>query len=73
MTNREFTKALGRVLHRPALLAVPPPALHLALGRQLVDELLLGSLRVLPARLVESGFRFEDPTLDGALVEATRR
>jgi uncharacterized protein (TIGR01777 family) len=71
VTNREFTRELGRVLHRPAVLAVPPVALRLALGRQLVDELLLGSLRVLPARLTESGFRFDDPTVDGALREAT--
>jgi uncharacterized protein (TIGR01777 family) len=73
VTNREFTRELGRALHRPAVLAVPPVALRLALGRQLADELLLGSLRVLPARLTESGFRFEDPTVDGALQEATRR
>ena len=40
------------------MLAVPPVALRLALGRQLADELLLGSLRVLPARLLGSGYRF---------------
>jgi hypothetical protein len=73
VTNREFTKELGRVLHRPAVLAIPPLALRLALGRQLADELLLGSLRVLPTRLMASGFRFEDPTVDVALREATRR
>jgi uncharacterized protein len=67
VTNREFTKALGRALHRPAVLAVPPLALRIALGRQLADELLLGSLRVIPARLVESGYRFHDPSLAGAL------
>jgi NAD dependent epimerase/dehydratase family enzyme len=58
---------LGRVLHRPAVLAVPPFALRLALGRQLADELLLGSLRVLPARLADVGFGFQDPTLESAL------
>lgn len=73
VTNREFTKELGRQLHRPAIAAVPPVALRLALGRQLADELLLGSLRVLPARLTESGFRFEDPTLPDALREAIGR
>ena len=73
VTNGEFTRELGRVLHRPALLAVPPVALHLALGKQFSDELLLGSLRVLPARLTESGFHFEDATVEVALREATRR
>jgi uncharacterized protein (TIGR01777 family) len=65
--NKEFTKELGAALHRPTAAAVPPFALRLALGRQLADELLLGSLRVLPTRLVEAGYRFLDPTLAGAL------
>jgi uncharacterized protein len=67
VTNGRFTSALGRALHRPTALAVPPFALRLALGRQLADELLLGSLRVLPAGLTTSGYRFQDPTLEGAL------
>jgi uncharacterized protein len=67
VTNREFTRELGRALHRPAVLTVPPFALRAALGRELADELLLGSLRVLPHRLLESGYEFQDPTLDGAL------
>ncbi len=67
VTNREFTRELGRALHRPAVLAVPPFALRVALGRQLADELLLGSLRVLPARLAGTGFRFRDQTLEDAL------
>jgi uncharacterized protein (TIGR01777 family) len=67
VTNREFTKTLGRAVHRPAVMAVPPFALRIGLGKELADELLLGSLRVMPARLVESGYRFEDPTLGGAL------
>jgi len=67
VTNREFTAALGRALHRPAVLAVPPFALRVALGRPLADELLLGSARVLPARLLDSGYRFRHATLDDAL------
>jgi uncharacterized protein len=67
VTNRDFTKALGRALHRPAVLRVPPVALRLAFGRQLADELLLGSLRVLPGRLSEAGYVFENPTVDSAL------
>jgi uncharacterized protein (TIGR01777 family) len=73
VTNREFTTRLGAVLHRPAVAAVPPVALRLAFGRQFADELLLGSLRVLPGRLVDAGFRFEDPDIEGALHEATGR
>lgn len=72
VTNREYTAALGRALHRPAVVAVPPFALRLALGRQLADELLLGGLRVMPARLLDSGYRFRDPTLGGALEEMLR-
>lgn len=67
VTNREFTKELGHALHRPAVLGAPPFALRLALGRQLADELLLGSLRVVPARLADAGYTFADPTLEGAL------
>jgi uncharacterized protein len=70
VTNRDFTRVLGHVLHRPAVLGVPPVALRIALGRQLADELLLGSLRVLPARLLGAGYRFRDPGLEGALTEA---
>jgi uncharacterized protein (TIGR01777 family) len=67
VTNRDFTKALGRALKRPAVLAVPPFALRLALGRDLADELLLGSLRVMPVRLTETGYMFRDPDLGEAL------
>jgi hypothetical protein len=61
-TNAEFARALGRVLHRPAVLPVPPAALRLAYG-QLADELLIASARVVPAALEASGFRFRHPTL----------
>ncbi len=73
VTNREFTRQLGRALHRPAVLTAPPFALRLALGRQLADELLLGSLRVVPARLTDTGYRFQEPELEGALADAVRR
>jgi len=62
------TASLARALGRPAVLAVPPFALRLALGRDLADELLLGSLKVMPARLEETGYRFRDPHLGDALV-----
>jgi uncharacterized protein (TIGR01777 family) len=64
--NRDFAKALGRALHRPALLAVPPQPLRLVLG-DFAEELLLRGQKVLPAEAVASGFRFTYPTLDRAL------
>ncbi|MEV3990845.1 TIGR01777 family oxidoreductase [Streptomyces sp. NPDC049837] len=68
VTNREVTAAMGRVLRRPAFLHVPAPALRIALGDFAAD--VLGSQRVLPARLLESGFRFAFPTIDGSIAAA---
>ncbi|CAL9404271.1 Epimerase family protein [Streptomyces sp. enrichment culture] len=65
LTNREITAAMGRVLRRPALLAVPAPVLRAVLG-ELAGEV-LGSARVVPARLLESGFRFAFPDIEGAI------
>ena len=64
-TNAEFTKALGRALHRPAFLPAPGFALRLALGE--MSGLLLGGQRALPKKLLERGYKFRHPTLDGAL------
>lgn len=66
VTNREFTKTLGSAMHRTTFLPVPKFALRLGLG-EMADALLLTSCRVQPKRLVESGFTFEQPTLDQAL------
>ncbi|HXY93512.1 MAG TPA: TIGR01777 family oxidoreductase [Acidimicrobiia bacterium] len=66
VTNAEFTKTLGNVLHRPTVLPTPMPALKLVYGGELVDTL-LGSQRVSSERLQESGFEFAHPELDGAL------
>jgi uncharacterized protein (TIGR01777 family) len=65
LTNREITAAMGRVLHRPTLMSAPAPALRLALGEMAGD--VLGSARVLPARLLESGFSFAFPGIEEAL------
>ena len=70
LTNREITAAMGRVLHRPTLLAVPAPVLRLALG-EMAQEV-LGSARVVPTRLVESGFSFAFPDIEEALRAALR-
>jgi uncharacterized protein (TIGR01777 family) len=65
-TNAEFTRILGRVLGRPTVARVPAFALRLAVG-EMADAALLASTRVRPARLLESGYRFRYPDLEGAL------
>jgi uncharacterized protein (TIGR01777 family) len=69
VTNADFTRALGRAAHRPAVLPVPAFALRLALG-EMANEALLASARVLPARLSSAGFQFAYPALDAALAAA---
>lgn len=66
VTNAEFTRALGRSLHRPAMIPVPRFALRLAFG-EMADEVLLASTRAVPDRLLQAGFTFELPNLDSAL------
>ncbi|MCY0950923.1 TIGR01777 family oxidoreductase [Streptomyces sp. H27-S2] len=65
VTNRQVTEAMGRVLRRPAVLPVPAVALRVALGEFAED--VLGSQRVRPARLLESGFVFRDPSIEQAI------
>jgi uncharacterized protein len=64
--NADFTKALAKALHRPALLPAPAFALRLALG-EMADALLLSSQRVVPESLDKLGYRFVNPELEGAL------
>ncbi len=64
-TNAEFTRALAAAVHRPAVLAIPGWAVRLTLG-ELASEL-LGSSRVLPARLQQAGFEFDHPAIGPAL------
>jgi len=66
VTNREFTRALGRVLHRPTLVSVPAAALRMLFG-ELADSALLASARVEPVRLLRSGYAFRLPEIEGAL------
>ncbi|MFG2358492.1 TIGR01777 family oxidoreductase [Streptomyces sp. NPDC048521] len=65
LTNREITEAMARVLRRPALFAVPAPVLRRVLGEMAGD--VLGSQRVVPRRLLESGFRFAFPGIEDAV------
>jgi uncharacterized protein (TIGR01777 family) len=66
-TDAELARAIGSVLHRPTVMVVPAPALRLALGTEMADELILGGQRVLPAVLTKRGFAFAHPDLDGAV------
>ena len=64
-TSRTFARALGRALHRPAILPVPALALEAVLGK--AATVLLGSQRVEPRVLKAHAFTFDFPTLDAAL------
>lgn len=70
-TNAEFTKMLAHALHRPTLLPLPEAMVRLAFG-ELADEGLLSSAKVVPERLLASGFQFKFPELDGALADLVR-
>jgi len=65
VTNRAFTRALGRALHRPAVLFAPAFVLHAALGE--MASMLVHGQRVLPASAARLGFSFSHPTLEPAL------
>ena len=68
VTNLDFTKILGRVLHRPTMFPMPAFAARLALG-EMADELLLASARVEPAKLIGSRFVFRHRELEPTLRE----
>ena len=65
VTSKGFAQALGRALHRPAVLKVPTFALRMAMGE--MGAVLLNSHRAIPARLVQAGFEFRYPDVDDAL------
>ncbi|HYV29432.1 MAG TPA: TIGR01777 family oxidoreductase [Candidatus Eisenbacteria bacterium] len=65
VTNVQFTKALGTVLHRPTFFTAPRFALRLMAG-EMADEVLMASIRMLPKRLQDAGFQFKHPELKEA-------
>jgi uncharacterized protein (TIGR01777 family) len=67
VSNKEFSKVLGRVLHRPAFLPTPRFALRLMLGE--VAQLVTTGQRVLPRRALQLGYSFRFPSLDAALAD----
>jgi uncharacterized protein (TIGR01777 family) len=71
VTNREFSKALGKALHRPAFMPVPKLAVTAMRGSELADAV-AGGARVLPRRALDLGYEFRHPDLDEALASALR-
>jgi uncharacterized protein (TIGR01777 family) len=66
VTNKDFSKALGRALNRPAVMPVPGLVLDLKFGREF-GQVLRGGQRVIPKRTRELGYQFSYPDLDAAL------
>lgn len=66
VTNLEFTRSLGRVLHRPTIFPLPAFAARIVLG-EMADALLLASARVEPTKLLGSRFVFRHKDLEAAL------
>ena len=68
VTNAEFTKALGKALRRPTIFPVPGFGMRLAFG-EMAGALLLSGQRVVPRRLLASGFEFRHPEVGPALMD----
>jgi uncharacterized protein (TIGR01777 family) len=66
VTNKEWSKALGRALHRPAVLPIPGFAVEVKFGREF-GKIAQGGQKVLPKRTEELGYAFKYPEIDGAL------
>jgi NAD dependent epimerase/dehydratase family enzyme len=71
VTNREFAKALGHAIHRPAFAPVPGFVLKIIVGE--MSEALLTGQRAIPERAERAGFKFTYRTLEAALGELFRR
>jgi len=65
VTNAEFSRTLGAVLHRPAVMPVPAAALKLLYGE--MSSVVLGGQEMIPRKLLDAGFTFRHPDLEGAL------
>lgn len=68
ITNREWTRTVASILGKPAFLKLPAWAIKIFLGK-MGDELLLSSQRVIPRKLLDTGFEFEFPDLASALAD----
>ncbi len=72
VSNADFTETLARTLKRPAVLPVPKLVLRLAAGSEMANEMFIGGARVVPAVLLDQGFRWAQPTLGPALAALLR-
>ncbi|MFO7569928.1 MAG: DUF1731 domain-containing protein, partial [Smithellaceae bacterium] len=63
--NRQLGEAIGRILHRPSFLPAPAFMMKLILGE--FGDVLLKGQRVIPRRLIDAGFQFRHPEIEGAL------
>jgi uncharacterized protein (TIGR01777 family) len=72
VTNREFSKTLGHVLGRPALVSLPKLALRARFGEEL-GEVVAGGQRAMPRRALDAGFEFSHPELEPALRDLLKR
>lgn len=72
LTNAEFTLALGKVLRRPTFCPVPAMALRLMFG-EMAEETALSSQRLIPKKLIDSGYGFEDTEIISCLESILRR
>jgi uncharacterized protein (TIGR01777 family) len=68
VTNKEFSKALGRALHRPSVMPVPGFAIKLLYGEMAM--IVTTGVRAVPKRLLELGYRFQRADLGDALSAA---
>lgn len=66
VSNYEFTKVLGKVIHRPTIFPLPSFAVKFLFG-EMGETLLLGGQKVLPKQLIESGYDFKYSSLEDAL------
>ena len=66
MSQREFARTLGEVLHRPSRLPMPSPLVHMLFG-EMGEKLLLEGCLARPTRIGESGFKFSQPAIEDTL------
>ncbi len=69
MTNKEFSKALGKALQRPAIMPVPKFAVKLRLDGE-IGEVATGGQRALPRRALDGGYVFQHPDIESGLAAA---